>query len=236
MRANASALPDRPAVVPRGRQLLLVCGILSSVIYVALNVFGALRWEGYSSSSQAVSELFAIDAPSRSVVVPLGIAYDLLLMAFGIGVWNCAGRRRGLRVSAGLLFAIGALGLGWPPMHLRGAEKTLTDTLHIVFASAVVLVTLAAIGFGATAFGRRFRVYSIATIVILVIFGVMAGLDGPRLGAGLPTPWLGVTERINIGGYLLWVAALAIVLLRTHSAVPSLANGPSTLRPVDRQT
>jgi hypothetical protein len=29
------------------RKALLFCGILSSLVYVALNIFGALRWEGY---------------------------------------------------------------------------------------------------------------------------------------------------------------------------------------------
>jgi hypothetical protein len=28
---------------------LLVCGILSSLLYVAMNVFIAMQWEGYSS-------------------------------------------------------------------------------------------------------------------------------------------------------------------------------------------
>jgi hypothetical protein len=34
-----------------------MCGILSSLLYVAMNVFVAMQWEGYSSASQAVSEL-----------------------------------------------------------------------------------------------------------------------------------------------------------------------------------
>jgi len=31
-------------------------------------------------------------------------------------------------------------------------------------------------------------------------------------------PWLGVTERIDIGAFLLWVAVLARLLLRAHAA------------------
>jgi hypothetical protein len=29
----------------------------------------------------------------------------------------------------------------------------------------------------------------------------------------LPTPWAGVSERISIGGYLLWQAVLAMMLI-----------------------
>jgi hypothetical protein len=196
------------------RKALFVCGILTSLLYVATLVLGPMRWEGYSSMSQTISELYAIDAPSRSLLLPIGIAYDVLLIAFGIGVWGAAGPKRGLRVTAAMLVVIGAIGLWWPPMHLRGAEKSLTDTLHIVWAGVVVVATLLAIGFAATAFGKWFRLYSIATIVILFVSGGLTGLYGPRIGANLPTPWAGLTERINLAGYLLWVIVLAIELLR----------------------
>ncbi|NJO75746.1 MAG: hypothetical protein HC833_19455 [Leptolyngbyaceae cyanobacterium RM1_406_9] len=34
------------------RKLLLVCGILSSLLYVAMTVFVPMQFEGYSSASQ----------------------------------------------------------------------------------------------------------------------------------------------------------------------------------------
>ena len=115
------------------RKLSLICGILSSLLYVAMNVFVAMQWEGYSSASQTVSELSAIGAPTRSLWVLLGMAYTLLVSAFGWGVWASARRNRALRVVGGLMVAYGFIGLAWPfaPMHLRGAELTLTDTMHL---------------------------------------------------------------------------------------------------------
>lgn len=198
------------------RKVLLVCGILSSLLYVAMNVFVAMQWEGYSSASQTVSELSSIGAPSRPLWVLLGILYQVLVILFGWGVWAAAGRNRALRVVGGLLLAYGVVGLAAPffPMHLRGAERTLTDTMHKILTMVTVLFMLSAIGFGAAAFGKRFRLYSIATILILLVFGVLAGLDAPRIEANLPTPWVGITERINIGVFLLWVVVLAIALLR----------------------
>jgi uncharacterized membrane protein len=80
-----------------------------------------------------------------------------------------------------------------------------------------VLFMLLAIGFGAAAFGKRFRLYSIATILMLVVGGVLAGLDVGRLAANLPTPWMEVTERINIYAYMLWVVVLAIALWRAQA-------------------
>jgi len=78
---------------------------------------------------------------------------------------------------------------------------------------------LLAIGFGAAAFGKGFRLYSIASLVILVAFGALTFLDAPRIAANLPTPWVGIWERINIGVFLLWVVVLAVALLRVQDTV-----------------
>ena len=196
------------------RKVQLICGILSSLLYVAMNVFVPMQWEGYSIASQTVSELSAIGAPTRQLWLLLVIPYNLLVVAFGWGIWLSAGRNRPLHVVGGLMIANGVIGIFWPPMHLRGAEFSLTDTLHIVFSIVTVLIFMLEIGFGAASFGKRFRLYSIATMVILVLFGALTGLDGPRIAANLPTPWVGVWERISIGAFLLWVVLLSITLLR----------------------
>ena len=59
----------------------------------------------------------------------------------------------------------------WPPMHpravLAAGGGTLTDTLHLVWAITGI-VSMLIVGFGAAALGKRFRVYSIATMVIVL--------------------------------------------------------------------
>jgi uncharacterized protein DUF998 len=202
------------------KKTLLACGILSSVLYTGMTVFIAMRWEGYSSASQTISELSAIDAPTRSLWMPPAELYTALVTAFGWGVWMSAGRIRALRIVGGLVIVYGALGLVWPfaPMHLRetlaAGGGTLSDTMHIALASVTVSLMLLAMAFGAAAFGSRFRLYSIASLVILAVFGALTFLDAPGIAANLPTPWIGVWERINVGVFLLWVVVLATALLR----------------------
>lgn len=204
---------------------LLVCGLASSLLYGAMNVFIPMLWESYRSFSQTISELSAIDAPTRPVWFPLGILYTLLVAAFGVGVWQSAHHNRPLRVLGVLLVANGVIGLGWLPMHQRAVlaagGSTLTDTMHIVWAIITTVLMLSAIGFGAAAFGRRFRVYSIATLVVLAVFGTLTFLGASGVSANVPTPWLGVWERINVLGYMLWVAVLSVRLLRHRAAMPS---------------
>jgi CubicO group peptidase (beta-lactamase class C family) len=205
------------------RKVLLICGVLSSALYVAADILVAMRYEGYRYADQTISELSAIGAPTRPLWVLLGLTYTLLVTAFGSGVWRSARRNRALRIVGGLLIVYGVIGLAWPyaPMHVRGTEFTLTDTMHIVLSMVTVLLMLLAIGFGAAAFGKRFRLYSIATIVILVAFGALTGVDAPRIAADQPTPWIGVWERINLGVFLLWVVVLATKLLRGRDSSDS---------------
>jgi hypothetical protein len=201
------------------RRVLLVCGIGSSLLYGAM--IGVIQFDGYSRLSQAPSELTAVGAPTRSLWTLLGALYTVLVTAFGCGVWASAGRHRKLRIVGGLLVAYGSLGLLWPfaPMHQRdvlaAGGGTLSDTMHVALASATVLLMFIAMGVAATAFGKRFRLYSMASVVVLVAFGALTFWDAPRVQANLATPWMGLWERINISVFLLWVTVLATVLLRT---------------------
>jgi hypothetical protein len=216
------------------RKILLVCGIIASLLYVAATVIGAMVWEGYSSIDQTVSELFAIGAPSKSVVDPLMVTYSLLWIAFGVGVWQSAGRKRALHVAAAGLIGKEVEGLVvqlFFPMHLRGVVGTANDPLHGVLTYVGVFCFLVAIGFGAFAFGRRFRFYSLGTLLVCVVFAILAGLDIPQMTANLPTPWMGVFERINIFGYQLWAAVLAIGLLRAQrTSAPRQREKPTAIR------
>lgn len=200
--------------------ILLACGIAAPLLYFGMLVWIPPLWPGYSSASQTVSELSAIDAPTRSLWVPLGFVYTLLLAAFGWAVWAGAQGTRSLRVVGALLLVAGVFGLFWPPMHLREvlAEggKTLTDTLHIVWTAVNGLLLMIAMGFAATALGKRFRFYSIGSIAALLVTGAITSEDASRLEANLPTPGMGVWERINVGVMMLWFLVLALALLRLH--------------------
>lgn len=202
------------------RNILLVCGILSSVLYVSADIVAAISWRSYSYTSQAISELFAIGSPTRWIFAL--IPYTPLVIAFGIGVWWSAGRERGLRTTGILLVAYGVVSHvgSYFPMHQRGATGSFTDIMHILLTIALVLLIFLFVGFGATAAGKWFRVYSIGTILTLLVFGALAGIQGPRIAANLPTPWLGVTERINVYSAMSWVLVFAIVLLRKKEHSP----------------
>lgn len=211
------------------RKPLLVCGIASSLLYAVM--IWAIRYEGYNPLSQVPSELTAIGAPTQALWARLGWIYTALVAAFGYGLWKSAGRNRAVRIVGVLVLAYGSLGLLWPfaPMHQRevlaAGGGTQGDTMHVVLGGVTVFLMFLAIGFGAAAFGKRFRLYSIASIVVLLAFGALTFLEAPGLQANLPTPWIGLWERVNITVFLLWVVVLATALWRTGTAQGEIAVG-----------
>ena len=212
--------PSRTSLASAGmvRRVLLACGILSSLLYAITDVLGGLRYPGYSFTSQAVSELMAVGAPSESFVDPLFLAGAVLMMAFAVGtIREGTGQSRALRTTGALLLAYAVIGLTGPTlfeMHRRGTGDLASDTPHIVLTAALVLLLLLAIGIGAFAFGRRFRVYSFATLATVIVLGVLSGPFAAKLAAGEPTPGFGILERILIYSSLSWIAVLAAGLLR----------------------
>lgn len=203
------------------QKILFSCGILSSLLYVAMNVVAPPYFEGYSVAGQTVSELSAIGAPTRPAWIAWAFLYTILFIAFGQGV-RIAGRdNRPLRITGNLILLYGIISLAWPfaPMHLRGAAFSLTDAMHIALGMITIVLMVLIMGFGSAAFGKAFRYYSFASLAVYLFFGALTGIDSPKIADNLPTPYIGIWERIIIGDFLLWVILLAVILLQKQATL-----------------
>ena len=208
------------------RKILLGCGIASSVLYVASDILVSWWDPNYSYRDQSFSELLAPGSPTRPIMVVLtGVTYGVLMTAFGVGVWASASRRRAGRITGAMLLgyavigSVGGVFLSAPTREtLEAGEETWRNTMHIPTTAVMILCILLAMGFGSTLLGRRFRYFSYAMILAILVFGVLAGLQAGRVAANQPTPWLGIVERGNVYAIMLWVAVLAIGLLRAQKS------------------
>lgn len=210
-------MTEEPKMPFKTRKILIFFGILSSFLYLATDVSAVLLWKEYSIADQTVSELFAVHAPTKHMVVFSFIIYALLIYAFSVGVYFSAGKRKAMRMAAILIAGKEVLGLAGTiffPIHLRGVPGDYSDIMHgVVTAMGVFLFMFPAMGFGAVVFGKKFRIYSILTMILFILFGVLAGLQQPAYAANLPTPGMGILERINIYGYMIWIIVFAYELL-----------------------
>jgi len=226
MRKNARTQEQDDTV--RGRRTirgLLLCGILSSVLYVVGDVLAARMWDGYSYANQAVSELAGLGAPTRPFMLGLFTVYNVLVVVFAAGVWRAAHRDRALRATAiaFVVYAVvGELTQLFSPMTGRGAQMAANDVGHIVLTAVEVLSIILFIALGSGAGGRGFRAYSVASILVIIAAGVLTGYVSTGMTAdAASTPWAGLLERVNIYGTMLWIGVFAAVLRRA----PDTAGG-----------
>jgi len=199
-----------------GRTFLLSCGVVSALTYVGTDLAASALYPGYSFADQAVSELFAIGAPTSRPVVILFSLRSALLLLFALGIWRVSGNSRALRLMS-VMFAASAINalMLWNlfPMHMRGQPRTFTDTMHLILAAnPFVLVSAVA---GIVAFKNWFRVASLAAVLIIVLLATYAFHYAPALDAGEATPGLGLAERMAQYAYQLWQIALAVLLVRS---------------------
>jgi uncharacterized protein DUF998 len=200
----------------RARETALLCGVAAALVYVTTDLVAAASYPGYSFTDQAVSELFAIGAPTSRLVVPLFSLSSLFLLAFAGGIALSSDGSRALKLMA-LMFAASAIDalLLWNlfPMHMRGQERTFTDTMHLILsANPFVWITLI---IGLVAFRNWFRGVTIAASVMVILPAFFAFRYAPALDAGQPTPGLGLAERSAQYAYQLWQVLLVVTLLRS---------------------
>jgi hypothetical protein len=211
------------------RQALLGCGVIAPVVWVTLDVIGSLRYPGYSYLDQTISELSAQGAPTRNFMLAFsGTPYAVLLVAFGAGVWRTAGSRARGRATGALLIGEALWGyvggIAFPMARrevIAAGQDTLRNQMHAWYGIGMPILLALAIGFGSGLLGRRFRSFSYATIIVMLVFGALMGLQASAMTANEPTPWMGIEERVTGYAPMLWMALLALGLLQAESATAS---------------
>jgi hypothetical protein len=214
------------------KALLLYCGVLASILYVAADIGVSLSDPGYSYLHQTISELSAIGSDTRSLALAPFFLHAVLQFAFGLGVWLAASTQPALRVPAGAFTMLGILDMmaPWAAMHVRGAEPTASDAMHILLTMASVLMIVTAMVSTRQVAGRGFRLYTDLSLALVLVAGAATGFQSPGIPVNLPTPWLGVIERSCIYAFMFWMAMLATILLGTPAPTPRAARVSSTWR------
>jgi Protein of unknown function (DUF998) len=208
----------QPVQASRGqdtvRKVLLGCGVLSSILYVGSEAYAWTQYPGYSPISQAFSELLAEGAPTRPFMVAVaGVPYNLLVAALGVGVWMSAGRSAIARFAGALLLLyafISYLGGTVFQMDSREVEGSVRTVVHERATAVMVMSMLLAMALGAFIRGVRFRIYSLATLLTVIVFAGLTFEQVTLLAAHEPAPYLGMIERANIYAWMLWVAVLSV--------------------------
>ena len=194
---------------------LLFCGIISTILYIVSDIVCAIVYPGYNYINQTISELSAIGSPTTSLWKTLTFMFSPLIIAFGVGVFLSA-KKIQLRIAGIFLILFGISGYAWLffPMNMRGSIGSASDTGHLILSAVTVTLLILILVFGSTAMGKKFKIYSIFTIIIMLVFGFLVAVMAPKVALDEPTPLMGIFERISVFSSMIWMSILAFLLFK----------------------
>lgn len=216
---SSGGVPIRGWRSRRATKALLLAGIFAAGLYLVGDVLSAVLYNldrPYSYVDQWISELTAYGSPVRPSMVSVIVAHDALIIAFGVGIWRAADRSRSLRWTGLVLIGATVLGLAIHPvfpMSSRWMESGFNDTMHGILSMAWGVIIFVAVGLSAVAYRGWFRLYAIATDVVLIGFGAASGIAIQGIEQN-DTPWAGAFERINAYSLMAWFVVMAVMVIR----------------------
>ena len=197
---------------------LLRCGIFASALFCATDVLAGTMRPGYNFATQSMSVLSAPGAPTRLLVLPLDLAANLLVVAFGIGVWRSAGQKRSLRAIGGLLVATAVLqsvAVAFFPFRPAQPTSTIANKMNVALMAPSIAGWFLAVALAAVPFRNWFRFCSIGLLGAWLVEDVLATAGASLfISAGHPGSMVGIQERSMAYGVYAWLILLALVQLR----------------------
>ena len=176
-------------------------GIISLLSYTVAVVFAPLAYPGYDWMSQAVSDLSAVDAPSRTLWNQLSSLYGVCgmisIMMVCVAVQGKTNRilRTGIYLFAGMNW-ISQVGYTMFPLTTSGTPDSFQDKMHVYVVTAGVvifsIVSLITISVG----GWREKQYRSLAIWAMAALGfMMLGAIGTNV---VPKEYFGIPERFSV--------------------------------------
>ena len=176
-------------------------GVVSFISYAVAVVFSPLAYQSYNWMAQAVSDLSAVNAPSRilwnqlsSLYAPCGIVSIMAVCIFIRQKLN-----KTIRVGIYLFAAmnwISTVGYAMFPLSDSGYAGTFQDIMHIYVVTVLVvmlsIISLITIMIG----GYRDKQYrSLAILATLALFLMFSGAIGVSV---VPKEYFGIPERFSV--------------------------------------
>lgn len=221
----------RTGIQPTPRLLTLTgaAAVAAAVVYVGATLAGSLLDPNYSQIRQHVSDLTATGATTWTALAPAYAVYNLLVLAFGIGLYLASPRSLLFRLGLALLALNVLAGVMMVTLFredMRTAPGTFAGTGHILFASISSLAIVA----GSIVFGFAFRRTEAWHQLSVFSFAIGGGflVLGPLAAAATATnsDLAGLAERGPIGLFILWVAVIG-----TYALVRASRQRPGTAPP-----
>ena len=198
-------------------QWMGLLGVVSFLSYTAAVVFAPLAYPNYNWLAQAVSDLSAVNAPSKMLWNQLSTLYGVsgMISIMMVCVFIQGKLNKTIRIGI-YLFAVmnwlSYVGYGMFPLTESGNAGSLQDIIHIYVVTVLVvllsILSLITIMIG----GYRDRKYrSLAIWATIAISFMFLGAIGTGI---VPKEYFGIPERFSVFSAVGFNAALGVFLLR----------------------
>lgn len=198
-------------------QWLGLLGVISLLSYTAAVLFSPIAYPGYNWMGQAVSDLSAVNAPSKMLWNQLASLYGVCGMVSVMMVCVFIQGRLNKLLRVGIyLFAVmnwvSSVGYTMFPVTDSGNAGTFQDVMHIyVVTILVVLLSVAALVVIIIGGCREKKYKSLAVWASAALLLMLAGAIGINV---VPLEYFGIPERFSVFAATGFNAVLGVYLFR----------------------
>jgi hypothetical protein len=205
-----------------GEGLLYYAGFGAGIIYLLGDLVGGFITPNYNYIKNAVSELIQSGAEHRLFLSSFLFLHAVMIILFSIGILaeHPFELSKPIFVGGILLLSVGishALSSSIFPQDPVGAESTFPGVMHLILVgitvvSIFILMPLLGVGFYQLYGWRRFLIFTILCLAIIIISGVASPIV---ISKGIEL--MGLTERITGYTFYVWMFVLAYLLINEQS-------------------
>jgi len=194
-------------------QILVVCGMLSPIVYTAMWIYCGSLDSDYSHIRDDISSLFAIGAPNRRLAQSFIITSSVLLFIFYLGLHEGINDGGGSIIGPILFLISSILGILvalFFPLDVGGEIKTYRGKMHLILVISSGILTIAGmvalwfrLQFVAawSAFAAYSLISAIASLILIIISGIFA-----------TGKYRGIIERFGVTPYELYYFVLSLMV------------------------
>jgi len=199
----------------------IICGMLSSIVYIFHVFLGANMWGEYSSIKQPISDLTGEGAPNAELLRIFTSIYGILTIVFAVTLYLSIKKYANMPSKIGMILLIimeisSFLGYSLFPLDETNAGMTFQNLMHIIVTIIVVISTIGSTFLMGTGFRKIENMRKLGTFII--VCGCIITISGASTGIVISNsiPILGLIERINIFTVQLMIFILSLFLAKNN--------------------
>ena len=187
-------------------------GLIGVFFYFLHVLFGTFFYKGYNPMAQAISDLTAIDSPSRNIAMPFSMIYGFFTVIFSTYFFVYFKQKINKFVTFGAGFFcimnfISFFGYTFFPLSEAGYAGTFQDKIHMVVTVLVVIFTLLALILFIIGFYKAKSINYLGTISLCAFILLLVGAMLINI---LPKEYFGIAERINVYTVVIYTGILSL--------------------------